>query len=55
LSSEEKTDYENWLAERQKKHDKAKQDETVWHLMNAEAGENGWHEYDGTVIKRNKK
>ena len=54
LSSEEKTDYENWLAERQKKHDKAKKDETVWSLMNAEAGENGYHEYDGTLMKRNK-
>lgn len=55
LSSEEKTDYENWLVERQKKHDKAKKDETVWQLMNAEAGENGYHEYDGTLIKKNKK
>lgn len=54
LNSKEHTEYEDWLEKLHKDIDKSKENSTKdscpMPLMNAEAGANGCHNYDGTLM-----
>lgn len=52
LNSKEKTEYENWLEKLHKKIDEVKpeKDSCSMPLMDKECGENGCHNYDGSLM-----